>query len=212
LIGLRHYEFKFEFPRAEPPLWKDRVSRWYQLDAYAYGLAEGAYRWMEFESPDLVILASPLASNETDCSFVDSGFASPSKFAHTLPNIRCSPFCQVMDWSGPVLCLQRDPRTQTLALVEGFELVTSRFSRVWILSVIRQEFHYKVHCLELSKNLSGFVMAKNKFESSEMSTVGYSAADDSELLSWFDGQKPEVKARLCFANDGFHTYEIRKEF
>jgi len=103
LKALKHFSFEFTFPQTEPPRWKDIVPRWYQLDEYAYGLAEGAFRWREAteKTPDLIILASPLGSNETDRSFVDTGSESPAKFAHTLPNIRCSPFCQVMECLGP---------------------------------------------------------------------------------------------------------------
>jgi hypothetical protein len=197
LKGLNHRSFEFKFPQIEPPLWKDSVQRWYQLDACAYGLAEGAFRWRDLNRPDLVILASPLASNETDRLFIETGSGSPAKFAHTLPNIRCSPFCQVMEWSGPVLCFQRDPRTQIQGLIEGFELAGSQFPLVWILSVIRHEFHYKVHCLEVGFSPSELTIEK-RLEKVEMDLL-----KDNELVHWLEKLEESV---LKIAN-----YEIKKE-
>src|SRR5258708_38429533 len=102
-LSLKWLSLDYEFPAKAEPQWKDLVQRWYQLDAYAYGLSEGAKTWQKsLLNPNLLILASPMASNETDKTFVEKGATSPAHFAHTLPNIRCSPLCQVMRWSGPV--------------------------------------------------------------------------------------------------------------
>src|SRR4051812_32368269 len=94
-LGLKIHRFDFEYPTQVEPSWSKAVSRWYQLDAFAYGLVEGYDRFKKHLcKPSLIILASPEASNETDRAFVETGALSPSKFAHTLPNIRCSPLCQ----------------------------------------------------------------------------------------------------------------------
>ncbi len=101
------------FPATETPVWAPMVERWYQLDAPAYSFAQ-TYTQLKSKlgvAPDLVIVASPRASNATDRAFATSGASSPSKFVHTLPNIRAVSLLQVMNWHGPLLCLQDDPFT-----------------------------------------------------------------------------------------------------
>jgi hypothetical protein len=128
--------FQFSFPAPNEPTWANLVDRWYQLDAYSYGLAEVYSRNPDQfgPHPDFVILASPRASNETDREFVLSGASSAGKFVHTLPNIRVSPLFQVMNYAGPVLCLQNDPHTYETALTEANYLL-SEFKRIWVLAV-----------------------------------------------------------------------------
>jgi hypothetical protein len=146
-FSLQHHRFGFEHPAKEEPHWKSMVDRWYQLDAYAYGLAQAYSVWKPTLDgpPSIMILASALASNETDLQFAkqlkESGIASASKFVHTLPNIRCSSLCQVMNWNGPVLCFQKDPFTQVQALREALGLLESDPSRhsIWVLSVLNQD-------------------------------------------------------------------------
>ena len=129
-------KFQFSFPAQVEPSWSKVVDRWYQLDAYAYGLAE-FYAQKEKElgpHPGMILLASPGASNETDYDFASTGATSPGKFVHTLPNIRVSPLCQVMNRTGPVLCIQNDPSTIETALIEG-QFLVPEFKRVWVMSV-----------------------------------------------------------------------------
>ncbi len=124
--------------------------RWSQLDAYSYALAEAGYVWKNLLSPPhLVISASPSASNYTDREFVQTGALSPSLFVHTLPNVRCSLLCQIMEWSGPVITIQKDPHTFLEGLVEGFHLVGERYPVIWIVTVTKTENRVKVGCIEM---------------------------------------------------------------
>jgi len=119
-MNVRFHRHAFTFPSTEAPPWSAVVDRWYQLDPFAYGLADGAHRWRsQVTPPEMVFLASERASNETDSRFVQGGASSPAKFVHTLPNIRVSSLCLVMEWRGPVLCLQKDPQTVAFALSEA---------------------------------------------------------------------------------------------
>ena len=160
-LGLKWLSYNYEFPVKTEPQWKDLVQRWYQLDAYAFGLVEASTRWKDsLSTPDLIILASPTASNETDKLFAEKGAFSPAHFAHTLPNIRCSPLCQVMKWSGPVLCVQRDPSSQIQGLKEGFELLGQEFPVIWILSVFKRSDQYSAHCFQLSESTENLEFQK----------------------------------------------------
>lgn len=159
---LSYLKYTFQFPAQIEPVWSKKVERWYQLDAYAYGLAQAYEVWKEQLklSPELLILASPESSNQTDLLFAQSGAMSPSKFVHTLPNVRGSSLCQVMNWNGPVLCIQSDPFTIQLAIQEGIELVDSMGTPIWILGVTRfpSTSQFEVH---------GFVIGtvgSNQFE------------------------------------------------
>jgi len=139
-ISLQHLSFRYEHPAREEPSWKTVVERWYQLDAPAYGLAQAYVAWKPRlrQPPALVFLASPQASNTTDFEFARSGANSPAKFVHTLSNIRCSPVCQVMEWAGPVICVQRDPSTQLHALREAVAALESGSEGpIWVLSVFK---------------------------------------------------------------------------
>jgi hypothetical protein len=126
---------RIKFPIEHPPEGAEKIDRWYQLDPPALSLVEWwARRHSELTPPGGVILASPLGSNESDFAFVKSGFLSPQKFVHTLSSVRATPLFQMMGWSGPVLCLQRDPFTISSALLEA-ELLTSEWKKVWVLGV-----------------------------------------------------------------------------
>jgi hypothetical protein len=121
---LNYFSYEFRFPVSEPPSWADKVERWYQLDAFAYGLPEAFTHWKATGvlRPELLILASPEGSNRTDFEFAQgfkkTGVGSPSKFVHTLPNSRSSALLQVMEWSGRFICIQNDPAT----FLSGLEL------------------------------------------------------------------------------------------
>ncbi len=114
--------------------WQERVERWYQLDDAAKILCETYWQKREElgANPDWLILASPGASNQTDHKFVSAPTPSPATFVHTLPNIRGAPLLQLMQWTGPVLCIQKDPNTLTSALAEAMALARSEEARVWV--------------------------------------------------------------------------------
>jgi hypothetical protein len=158
-IAVFHQVYSYQFPSVQEPQWSHQVERWYQLDAYAYGLAQ-AYselRAQFSQPPHFVFLASPEGSNRTDSQFVRAQAASPSKFVHTLPNIRGSSLCQVMQWNGPILCVQQDPSTQIAALREAADLLSPSVHRIWIFGVILTQSPeksqaprlYQVHWFEL---------------------------------------------------------------
>jgi hypothetical protein len=138
-LFLSVHRHDFVFPAPEEPSWSGKVERWYQLDAAAYGLVEtySSLREKLGSSPDMIVLASPLASNVTDRSFALSGATSPSKFVHTLPNVRGAPLLQVMEWGGPVLCIQDDPRTVITGLDQaiGFLETDPSIERAWVLTI-----------------------------------------------------------------------------
>jgi hypothetical protein len=136
-LVISEFNFPFQFPAPIEPNWKSKVDRWYQLDAPAYGLAEfyEQHRERLGPAPDLILLASPAASNATDYQFASQGAQSPAKFVHTLPNIRVSPLCQVMGWTGPVLCVQNGLKTLESALNEAKYLLSDQLKRIWVLSV-----------------------------------------------------------------------------
>ena len=149
-IPVHFLSFRFTHPAEKEPAWKGTVERWYQLDAFAYGLAEAYTVWKRenaelLSAPGMILLASPQASNQTDFQFAQSGAASPAKFVHTLPNVRCSSLCQVMEWSGPVLCLQKDPFTQVHALREAAAFVESGAitGAIWVVSVFALKNGYE---------------------------------------------------------------------
>jgi 3-oxoacyl-(acyl-carrier-protein) synthase len=137
-----HLEWNFSFPVKTEPEWKEKVDRWYQLDAFSYGLAEFYSLHSEKlgPSPSMILLASPGASNDTDLQFVKTGASSPGKFVHTLPNIRGSALCQVMNWSGPLLCLEHDPRTHESAVQEAKHLLSPTRPVIWVLGVEGNSF------------------------------------------------------------------------
>ncbi|MBC7691975.1 MAG: hypothetical protein H7222_09405 [Methylotenera sp.] len=155
-LFLKQLHFDYEFPAKSEPSWKSHVDRWYQLDAPAYGLVQAYSIWKDQLPilPAMILLASPGASNKTDRQFAKSGGISPAKFAHTLPNIRCSPLCQVMDWSGPVLSFHRDPHTLVLALREAFELLSPELPSIWVLAGGRKGAEYRVDGFVISQDSS----------------------------------------------------------
>jgi hypothetical protein len=138
-LALTPHTFEFQFPAPNEPAWSPQVERWYQLDAAAYGLVQSYSELNKQlgESPDMMILASPKASNVTDQAFALSGASSPSKFVHTLANVRAAPLLQVMQWGGPVLCVQHDPQTILCGINQavGFMETDRKLHRVWVLSI-----------------------------------------------------------------------------
>lgn len=140
-VFVAHHSFDVPFPLKTEPEWASKVDRWYQLDAFAYGLCEMWWRNHEMlgRPPSLLFLASPGASNATDLAFARSGATSPSKFVHTLPNVRASSLCQLMNWHGPLLCVQRDPQTIACALELAARAVGEEWPIVWVLSVLQRD-------------------------------------------------------------------------
>ncbi len=134
-MKLHLYQFNYSFPFQSDPEWSSKVDRWYQLDAEAYGLTELV--WRIEEKPDLIFLASQEASNSSDRLFIESEMTSAVKFAHTLPNVRCSPFLQAKQWTMPVLCTQFGPKTFSSAVENAFGFLGSPYRRILILNVCR---------------------------------------------------------------------------
>ena len=106
-----------EFPQKNIPEWSTKVERWYQLDAYAFGLCE-AFFHLPNKDFNSLILASPEASNETDFHFSHHSIASPQKFVHTLPNVRASVGLQAIGKKSPLICMQNSPYSMSSALKE----------------------------------------------------------------------------------------------
>ena len=132
------HRIQIPFPAKETPTWAPKSDRWYQLDQPGYSLPQ-AYSLLKEQlgpAPDMIVLASPQASNHTDRDFAAGGASSPSKFVHTLPNIRAVSLLQAMEWSGPLLCIQNDPATVETALEEAeIELAAKpELSRIWVVS------------------------------------------------------------------------------
>ncbi len=147
----REFHYVYSFPVQNEPEWSSSVERWYQLDAAAYGLAQiyWQYRSELSEQPDFLILASPGASNQTDYQFAHTGAMSPAKFVHTLPSVRGTSLLQIMNWKGPLLCLQRDPETWLMGLEEAESLLSIERRRIWVVMASCQGEQYKASLAEL---------------------------------------------------------------
>lgn len=68
---------------------------------------------------------------------------SPSKFVHTLPNIRAVPLLQVMEWAGPLICIQNDPQTPKSG-VEQALLYLETLNTVWVIGFNAAETTFQV--------------------------------------------------------------------
>ena len=143
ICGLKYFHHPYSFPRSSPPSWAEKVDRWHQLDAYSFGMIDAYARFQDsLETPELILLASPSASNDADRQFVLSKGKSPAKMVHTLPNVRSSSLVKFMGWGGPVLCLQKDPQTLLTAIVEGLDLLEPSYRNLTIWGVVNQAlFH-----------------------------------------------------------------------
>ena len=185
---LYYRSLQFTFPAKEEPKWGPQIDRWYQLDACAYGLAETYFKLaLPGEiPPDFIYLASSGASNLTDFQFARTGGSSPSKFVHTLPNIRGSSLCQLMGWRGPLLCIQNDPRTQVTALREAMELWEHTGQRAWVWSVTGDN---KVHWFSVGKELEFKQEEGTIFEVRKVVECAESAASsDGSFQDWLKGK------------------------
>lgn len=145
ICGLKYFRHPYSFPRSSPPPWAEKVDRWHQLDAYSFGMIDAYTRFQEsLERPDLILLASPSASNDADRQFVLSKAKSPVKMVHTLPNVRSSSLVNFMGWGGPVLCLQKDPQTLLTALVEGLDFLDPSCRKLMIWGVVNETFFHRM--------------------------------------------------------------------
>ena len=198
-VTFHFYQKEFTFPTKAEPLWKNEVDRWYQLDAYSYGMAD-FYSESGLEKrakPEILILASPGASNETDSSFALGGAISPGKFVHTLPNVRASSLCQVMKWNGPVLCLQNDPETQVSALIEAAFLSLHEKKTVWVMSVRGSAPAYiaEAYVFESKPNLEAIAESRIQYQISiepkKDQSPKINLKKDTELWQWLSHASPE---------------------
>lgn len=133
MTPLRH---QISWPVTATPAWAGKVERWYQLDPAAYVLADAYWVFREQlqTPPAWLLLASPAASNFTDAQFAATTTPSPAKFVHTLPNVRGCSLLQLMNWTGQVLCLQKDPETVLFALEEAARIAEAEQAVVWVAS------------------------------------------------------------------------------
>ncbi len=197
MIGCEWFHHSFEFPQTVTPEWSAKVERWYQLDAAAFALTETFWRNREVlkSRPQTLFLASPLASNHTDAQFALSQAPSPAKFVHTLPNIRGACLLQVMDWHGPVFCLQKDPGTVLAAISEGMQAVQFSGEEAWILSVTEAGGKFTGHILRLLPDASGCEL---KIVENDSQNMANAALHDKGLFHWFNG-----KSARTFCAQGF---------
>lgn len=148
---------KLEFPQKEIPPWSANVERWYQLDAYAFGLCEA---FTQFSVKDFthMVLSSPDVSNETDYHFAHAASPSPQKFVHTLPNVRASVALQALGKKAQLMCLQNAPLSLSSGLEEFdhqcLEGKSSLFASIFPLS-----YDYS---LQSPKSYGVFILTRDK--------------------------------------------------
>ncbi len=176
-MKLAYHHCELSFPPREPPSWAAKVERWYQLDPFAYFLPEAFARFALASRPDSMLLACAGASNLTDHAFAAGGAVSPTKFVHTLPNIRCSSLLSVMGWSGPVFSLHRDPFTLAAAFAEALVRAQAG-AECWVWNVN-----------ELGKaNLFAFGAKSgctHQVSSRSLDSPAFRESEDVEILRWF---------------------------
>ncbi len=198
IINLNRFTHFFGSDRSVAPSWHASVERWYQLDNAAYGLVDAyvTLRPKLFGRPDLIILASPMASNFTDSEFALGGAVSPSQFVHTLPNIRSAPLLQIMEWAGPVLCVQAGNQTVVSGLREAVTLAIGSKQNIWMICVNqsfqKQESGVQIYeiidqeAIGLSNTVPQFeVIVENNSVGQNIDRKIDNLIDD-ELNSWFD--------------------------
>lgn len=175
-MRLAHFHGRFGFPAKAPPAWAPKVSRWTQLDEPAFLLPEAFFSWSgELTSrPVAMLLSGRGASNLTDHAFASTGAVSPTKFVHTLPNIRASGLLLVMGWEGPVCSLHRDPCTLAACLREGLRLAAQ--GEVWV-------WHVSGGAVDL------FVLnaTEGPYRMLPRTEGEPAMPDDSAILRWFSG-------------------------
>jgi hypothetical protein len=183
MTGCEYFQHEFEFPRTQTPEWSAKVERWYQLDAAAFALTETFWRHREqlTHRPEVIFLASPIASNITDAQFAASEAPSPAKFVHTLPNIRGASLLAVMEWAGEVYCVQKDPQTVLTAISEGMQAVRGSGKDAWIMSATGRDGKFTGHLLRLTPDTTGCPI---KIVENESQDLAFGAAHDKDLFLW----------------------------
>jgi hypothetical protein len=126
-----------------------------------------------------MIVSSPRASNATDRAFTSSGASSPSKFVHTLPNIRAVSLLQVMEWRGPLLCVQDDPQTirHAIDLALAYFESDAELRSVWVLSF--DDTNFQTSFFVLSRSPRGSVLLERCAK--ELARAG---GADQNWLDW----------------------------
>jgi hypothetical protein len=127
-----------------------------------------------------MIVASPCASNATDRLFAVNGASSPSKFVHTLPNVRAVSLLQVMAWHGPLLCLQNDPVTVRLAIDQALASFESdeSLNNVWIFSFDDAALETQIFILTRASLSHASILLQ------ECEGLGADLGTDREWLDW----------------------------
>lgn len=190
---------KVPFPAKETPAWATKSDRWYQLDQAGYSFPQ-AYTLLQ-ESlgprPDFLILASPEASNATDRDFASTGASSPSKFVHTLPNIRAVALLQAMEWAGPMLCVQNDPKSFLSGLETALlELeVKPSLSSVWVIGFIPET--QRVELFEVTRHKPAHLSpnallleVSRPAATEDLQTKSLERNTDKEWLDWVYNGRP----------------------
>ena len=145
------YNYEFSYPSKNIPDWSSLVDRWYQLDAHSFGLADFYWKHKDIliNKPGIIILTSDTGSLEADLQFVK--IFSPTKFVYTLPNVRSSALCQVMNWHGPILCVQQPPTCLESGILEATSWAVNEHGCTWVIDVKDREIgKYVVQFIELS--------------------------------------------------------------
>jgi len=183
-MKLAHFHVEIPYPPKEPPSWAGKVERWYQLDTFAFCLPEAFVRLALSSRPASMLLACGGASNLTDRAFVQGGAVSPTKFVHTLPNIRSSSLLSVMEWQGPLLSVHRDPFTLAFALREACSRAQkSAESWVW--------------CVDAQGSVDLFAFGVKSGHTHQVSprspdSSAFRDRADVEILRWFWDSKGDL--------------------
>lgn len=129
-----NFSFHFMNQNFPEPAWKSKVERWYQIDPPSFALCESYWQNQDLlaEMPDMILLNSPNASFKTDQNFCKT--LSPSKFVHTLPNVRTSALFQMIPWRGPMMSFVGG-FADTLELGASM-LATGSGKRIWAIQVL----------------------------------------------------------------------------
>lgn len=176
-MNIRLHSETVAHPPPQEPLWAPKVDRWYQLDEPAYCLTQFVWSIKEkTQKPEGIVLACEGASNQSDTLFASQGATSAQRFSHTLPNVRASSVLQMMDWHGPLVCLQKDPFTLACALQQAPILFPGKLT--WILNYCPSlKTCTLIECDGASQHFSSF-----------FSIAGVNAADlnkpNTALINW----------------------------
>jgi hypothetical protein len=198
-VAVKHFEVAIP-PQGEPA-WASVVARWHQLDESTYAVVEAAYRYSkafpkewELVRPKSIWIAAPGGSNIADDDFVVHGSRSPSRFVGTLPSIRSSSLALLMNWRGPVMCLQNGEKT----LLQGFEevywhLISSYSEPAWLITSTRivqdQNISHRVSFFCFGSDAESdfeflkVATANNDVFLSHLSLIAQSEASDVEQIT-----------------------------